>query len=64
MININTFNMSVVTCRTLHHIYNDDNVKEISCIGVNKELYMYRVTDTKGNKYIVYSPKYKEGSYE
>lgn len=50
MININTFNRSVVTCRTLHHIYNDDNVKEISCIGVNKELYMYRVTDTKGNK--------------
>lgn len=55
MININTFNRSVVTCRTLQHIYNDDNVKE---------LYVYRVTDTKGNKYIVYSPKYKEGSYE
>lgn len=51
-------------CRTLQHIYNDDNVKEVSCIGVNKELYVYRVTDTKGNKYIVYSPKYKEGSYE
>lgn len=64
MININTFNRSVVTCRTLHHIYNDDNVKEISWIGVNKELYMYRVPGTKGNKYIVYSPKYKEGSYE
>lgn len=64
MININTFNRSVVTCRTLQHIYNDDNVKKISRIGVNKELYVYRVTDTKGNKYIVYSPKYKEGSYE
>lgn len=64
MININAFNRSVVTCRTLQHIYNDDNVKKISFIGVNKELYVYRVTDTKGNKYIVYSPKYKEGSYE
>lgn len=64
MININALNRSVVTSTTLHHIYNDDNVKKISCIGFNKELYMYRVIDTKGNKYIVYSPKYKEGSYE
>lgn len=54
----------MININTLQHIYNDDNVKKISCIGVNKELYVYRVTDTKGNKYIVYSPKYKEGSYE
>lgn len=52
MININAFNRPVVMCRTLQHIYNNDNVKEISCIGVNKEIN------------IVYSPKYKEGSYE
>lgn len=64
MINVNALNRSVVTSTTLHHIYNDDNVKEISCIGLNKELYMYRVTDTEGNKYIVYSPKYEEGCYE
>ena len=64
MMNINAFNRSVVTCRTFQHIYNNDNVKEISCISVNNELYVYRVTDTKGNKYIVYSPKYKEVSHE
>ena len=64
MINVNALNRSVVTPSTLHHIYNDDNVKEIACVGFNKELYIYRVTDIDGNEYIVYSPKYKEGCYE
>lgn len=61
MINLNALNRSVVTPKTLQHIYNDDKVKKISCIGANKNLYMYRVTDIKGNKYIVYSPKSKGG---
>lgn len=64
MININALNRSIITPKTLQHIYNDPNVKEVSCIAANKSLYMYRITDTKGNKYIVYSPKCKERCYE
>lgn len=64
MINLNTLHRAVVTPETLQHIYNDDNVKKITCIGFNKMLYIYRVTDTKGNKYIVYSPKSKEVCYD
>lgn len=60
MLNLKALNRSVVTSRTLHHIYNDKNVKSIDCTGFNKELYIYRITDNKGNKYTVYSPKYKE----
>lgn len=64
MINLNALNRSVVTPKTLQHIYNDDNIKEVACIGFNKKLYRYRITDTKGNKYIVYSHKCKESCYE
>lgn len=64
MINLNALNRSVVTPKTLQHIYNDDKVKSISCIGLNKNLYMYRVIDIKGDKYIVYSPKSKEVCYD
>lgn len=60
MLNLNALNRSVVTSSTLHHIYNDNSVKEIACTGFNKELYIYRITDNKGNKYIIYSPKCKE----
>lgn len=64
MINLNALSRSVVTPKTLQHIYNGDKVKKITCIGFNKKLYIYRVTDTKGNEYIVYSPKSKEVCYD
>ena len=37
MININALNRSVVTPKTLQYIYNDDNIKEVACIGFNKK---------------------------
>lgn len=61
MINLKALNRSIVSSSTLHHVYNDEGVVSISCVGFNKELYIYVVKDVKGNKYTLYSPKFKEG---
>lgn len=61
MININALNRQVIMPSTLRLIYNDDDIKQVSCIVRNKMLYMYRVIDRKGNKYVVYSSEYMRG---
>ena len=61
MINLKALNRSIVTSSTLHHVYNDEGVVSISCVGFNKELYIYVVKDIKGNINTLYSPKFKEG---
>lgn len=61
MINIKALNRSIVSSSTLRHVYNDEGVVSISCVGFNKELYIYVVKDDKGNKYTLYSPKFKGG---
>lgn len=57
MLNVKALDRSVITKETLHHVFNSDSVVKISCTGLHKELYIYKVTTKSGEVYTVYVPK-------